>query len=310
MFQNIDIIASHAPKYMVILAGDHIYKMDYELMLRQHVETGADVTIGCLVVPQMEATGFGVMAVDKHSVITDFVEKPKLPPTIPGDAAHSLASMGIYVFDTRFLFQLLREDADDPNSSRDFGHDIIPKIVKNGKAVAHKFTDSCIRAADEIGEYWRDVGTLDAYFEANLDLTDVVPQLDMYDREWPIWTDQIIAAPAKFVHDEDGRRGMAISSLVSQDCIVSGATVRRSLLFTGAKMGSYSSCDQAVILPYCNVGRHARLSRVIVDSGVRIPEGLVVGEDPELDAQRFRRSENGVCLITRDMIDRIEAGIK
>ena len=310
VFQNIDIIASHAPKYMVILAGDHIYKMDYELMLRQHVETGADVTIGCLVVPQMEATGFGVMAVDKHSVITDFVEKPKLPPTIPGDAAHSLASMGIYVFDTRFLFQLLREDADDPNSSRDFGHDIIPKIVKNGKAVAHKFTDSCIRAADEIGEYWRDVGTLDAYFEANLDLTDVVPQLDMYDREWPIWTDQIIAAPAKFVHDEDGRRGMAISSLVSQDCIVSGATVRRSLLFTGAKMGSYSSCDQAVILPYCNVGRHARLSRVIVDSGVRIPEGLVVGEDPELDAQRFRRSENGVCLITRDMIDRIEAGIK
>ena len=310
VFQNIDIIASHAPKYMVILAGDHIYKMDYELMLRQHVETGADVTIGCLVVPQMEATGFGVMVVDKHSVITDFVEKPKLPPTIPGDAAHSLASMGIYVFDTRFLFQLLREDADDPNSSRDFGHDIIPKIVKNGKAVAHKFTDSCIRAADEIGEYWRDVGTLDAYFEANLDLTDVVPQLDMYDREWPIWTDQIIAAPAKFVHDEDGRRGMAISSLVSQDCIVSGATVRRSLLFTGAKMGSYSSCDQAVILPYCNVGRHARLSRVIVDSGVRIPEGLVVGEDPELDAQRFRRSENGVCLITRDMIDRIEAGIK
>jgi len=310
VFQNIDIIASHAPKYMVILAGDHIYKMDYELMLRQHVETGADVTIGCLVVPQMEATGFGVMAVDAHSVITDFVEKPKLPPTIPGDPAHSLASMGIYVFDTKFLFDLLREDAADPNSSRDFGHDIIPKIVKNGKAVAHKFTDSCIRAADEIGEYWRDVGTIDAYFEANLDLTDVVPQLDMYDREWPIWTDQIIAAPAKFVHDEDGRRGMAISSLISQDCIVSGAVARRSLLFTGAKMGSFSSCNEAVILPHCNIGRGARLTKVIVDSGVRIPEGLVVGEDPELDAQRFRRSENGVCLITRDMIDRIEAGIK
>ena len=308
VFQNIDIIASHAPKYMVILAGDHIYKMDYELMLRQHVDSGADVTIGCLVVPQMEATGFGVMAVDAASVITDFVEKPKLPPTIPGDPAHSLASMGIYVFDTKFLFDLLREDAADPNSARDFGHDIIPKVVKNGKAVAHKFTDSCIRAADEIGEYWRDVGTLDAYFEANLDLTDVVPQLDMYDREWPIWTDQIIAAPAKFVHDEDGRRGMAISSLISQDCIVSGATARRSLLFTGAKMGSFSSCNEAVILPHCNIGRGARLNRVIIDSGVRIPEGLVVGEDPELDARRFRRSENGVCLITRDMIDRIEAG--
>ena len=307
VFQNIDIIASHAPKYMVILAGDHIYKMDYELMLRQHVDSGADVTIGCLVVPQMEATGFGVMAVDAASVITDFVEKPKLPPTIPGDPAHSLASMGIYVFDTKFLFDLLREDAADPNSARDFGHDIIPKVVKNGKAVAHKFTDSCIRAADEIGEYWRDVGTLDAYFEANLDLTDVVPQLDMYDREWPIWTDQIIAAPAKFVHDEDGRRGMAISSLVSQDCIVSGATARRSLLFTGVKLGSFSSCNEAVILPHCNIGRGARLNKVIIDSGVRIPEGLVVGEDPELDAQRFRRSENGVCLITKDMIDRIEA---
>ena len=203
VFQNIDIIASYAPKYMVILAGDHIYKMDYELMLRQHVESGADVTIGCLVVPRMEATGFGVMAVDKTDSITDFIEKPANPPGIPGNEEMALASMGIYVFETKFLFQMLQEDADDPNSSRDFGNDIIPKIVKNGKAVAHRFTNSCIRAAEEIEEYWRDVGTLDAYFEANLDLTDVVPKLNMYDRDWPIWTDQIIAAPAKFVHDVD-----------------------------------------------------------------------------------------------------------
>lgn len=307
VFQNIDIIESYAPRYMVILAGDHIYKMDYELMLRQHVSSGADVTIGCLVVPRAEASGFGVMAVDDQDNITAFVEKPADPPGIPGNPGMSLASMGIYVFDTAFLFDQLRRDAADPESSRDFGNDIIPYIVRHGKAVAHRFTTSCIRAAEEIEEYWRDVGTVDAYFEANLDLTDVVPKLNMYDRDWPIWTDQIIAAPAKFVHDEDGRRGMAISSLISQDCIVSGAIAKRSLLFTGVKMGSFSSCEEAVILPYCNIGRGARLSRVILDSGVRIPEGLVVGEDPELDAARFRRTANGVCLITKSMLDKLEA---
>ncbi|WP_028639374.1 glucose-1-phosphate adenylyltransferase [Novosphingobium acidiphilum] len=307
VFQNIDIIESHAPKYMVILAGDHIYKMDYELMLQQHVNSGADVTIGCLVVKQAEATGFGVMAVDTESRITAFVEKPADPPTIPGDPEHSLASMGIYVFETRFLFEQLRRDAITPGSSRDFGNDIIPYIVMHGKAVAHKFTDSCIRAADEIEEYWRDVGTLDAYFEANLDLTDTVPKLNMYDRDWPIWTDQVVAAPAKFVHDLEGRRGMAISSLISQDCIVSGAIARRSLLFTGVKMGSWSSVEEGVILPYCNIGRGAQLKRVILDSGVRIPEGLIVGQDPELDAKRFRRTENGVCLITKAMIQKLAA---
>ncbi|QCI94480.1 glucose-1-phosphate adenylyltransferase [Novosphingobium sp. EMRT-2] len=305
VYQNIDIIQAHAPKYMVILAGDHIYKMDYEMMLRQHVNSGADVTIGCLVVPRKDATGFGVMAVDENDAITAFVEKPKDPPGIPGNPDFSLASMGIYVFETKFLFDQLRRDAETPDSQRDFGNDIIPYIVKHGKAVAHRFTASCIRAAEEIEEYWRDVGTLDAYFEANLDLTDTVPKLNMYDRDWPIWTDQIIAAPAKFVHDEEGRRGMAISSLISQDCIVSGALARRSLLFTGVKMGSFSSCEEAVILPYCNIGRGARLSRVILDSGVRIPEGLVVGEDPELDSRRFRRTDNGVCLITKDMIERL-----
>lgn len=306
VFQNIDIIASHAPKYMVILAGDHVYKMDYELMLRQHVESGADVTVGCLVVPRMEATGFGVMHVDKSDRITAFVEKPKDPPGIPGQEDMALASMGIYVFETGFLFEQLRRDAADPNSKRDFGGDIIPYIVKHGKAQAHRFTNSCIRAADEIEEYWRDVGTLDAYFEANLDLTDVVPKLNLYDRDWPIWTDQVVAAPAKFVHDEEGRRGHAISSLISQDCIVSGALAHKSLLFTGVKMGSYSSVEEGVILPYCNIGRGARLKKVILDSGVRIPEGLVVGEDPELDARRFRRSEKGVCLITKRMIEQLD----
>ncbi len=305
VFQNMDIIASLAPKYMVILAGDHIYKMDYELMLQQHVNSGADVTIGCLVVPRMEATGFGVMQVDEKDTITAFVEKPKDPPGIPGNEGMALASMGIYVFNTDFLFEQLRRDADDPNSKRDFGGDIIPYIVKHGKAVAHRFTNSCIRAAEEIEEYWRDVGTLDAYFEANLDLTDTVPKLNLYDRDWPIWTDAVVAAPAKFVHDEDGRRGFAVSSLVSGDCIISGSEVRRSLLFTGVKIGSFSSVNEAVILPYCNIGRGARLSKVIIDSGVRIPEGMVIGEDPELDARRFRVSEKGVVLVTRDMMARL-----
>jgi glucose-1-phosphate adenylyltransferase len=305
VFQNIDIIAAYSPKYMVILAGDHIYKMDYELMLQQHVNSGADVTVGCLVVPRKDATAFGVMHVDENDVITSFLEKPKNPPSIPGDPDHALASMGIYVFDTEFLFEQLRRDAAEPDSKRDFGGDIIPYIVKHGKAQAHRFTNSCIRAAEEIEEYWRDVGTVDAYFEANLDLTDTVPKLDMYDRDWPIWTDTVVAAPAKFVHDEEGRRGQAISSLISQDCIVSGSLARRSLLFTGVKMGSYSEVNEAVILPYCNIGRHARLSRVVIDSGVRIPEGLVVGEDPELDGRRFRRTDNGVCLITKPMIDRL-----
>ena len=305
VYQNIDIIEAHAPKYMVILAGDHVYKMDYEKMLRQHVESGADVTVGCLVVPRMEATAFGVMHVDKQDRITDFVEKPADPPGIPGEPDMALASMGIYVFDTEFLFEQLRRDAADPTSKRDFGGDIIPYIVKHGTAQAHRFTDSCVRAGEEMEEYWRDVGTVDAYFEANIDLTDVVPKLNLYERDWPIWTDQVVAAPAKFVHDEEGRRGTAISSLISQDCIVSGAMAKRSLLFTGVKMGSWAMAERAVILPYCNIGRNARLKNVILDSGVRIPEGLVVGEDPELDAQRFRRTDKGICLITKEMIAKL-----
>jgi glucose-1-phosphate adenylyltransferase len=306
VFQNIDIIESHDPRYMVVLAGDHIYKMDYELMLQQHVNSGADVTIGCLEVPRKEASGFGVMAVDKKDVITSFVEKPQDPPGMPGHPDMSLASMGIYVFETGFLIDQLRRDAETPGSRRDFGGDIIPYLVKHGKALAHRFSSSCIRAAEEIEEYWRDVGTVDAYWEANIDLTDVVPKLNMYDSDWPIWTYSEITAPAKFVHDEDGRRGTAISSLVSGDCIVSGAIASRSLLFTGVKMGSYSNVHEAVVLPYCNIGRYARLRRVVIDRGVRIPEGLVVGEDPELDAQRFRRTENGICLITKAMIDRLK----
>jgi glucose-1-phosphate adenylyltransferase len=305
VFQNIDIIESYAPEFMVILAGDHIYKMDYELMLRQHVDSGADVTVGCLEVPRMEATGFGVMHVDQSDNITAFVEKPADPPGIPGSPELALASMGIYVFNTKFLMDLLRRDAADPNSSRDFGKDLIPYVVRNGKAVAHRFSQSCVRSSAEAVAYWRDVGTVDAYWEANIDLTDVLPDLDLYDTSWPIWTYAEIKPPAKFVHDEEDRRGAAVSSLISGDCIISGASLRRSLLFTGVRVNSYSTLEEAVILPDCNISRKVSLRKVVVDRGVHIPEGLVVGEDPEVDARRFRRTDNGVVLITQPMIDRL-----
>jgi len=307
VYQNFDIIESYGPQYMVVLAGDHIYKMDYEVMLREHADSGADVTVGCLEVPRMEAAGFGVMHVDGAGRIIDFVEKPKDPPAMPGRPDTALASMGIYVFSTAFLMEELRRDAADSDSSHDFGKDIIPYIVRNGKAMAHRFSASCVRSSFETTSYWRDVGTVDAYWEANIDLTDILPELDIYDRNWPVWTFAEIKPPAKFVHDEEGRRGSAISSLVAGDCIISGSTLRRSLLFTGVRANSYSSLEDSVILPDCIIGRGAQLRKVVLDRGVRIPEGLVVGDDPELDARRFRRTERGICLITQEMIDRLES---
>ena len=305
VYQNIDIIGGYAPKYIVVLAGDHIYKMDYEIMLRQHVDSGADVTLGCLEVPRMEAVGFGVMHVDEHDTIIDFVEKPADPPCVPGHPDVALASMGIYVFNTEFLFDLLRKDAADPNSSNDFGKDIVPYIVQHGKAVAHRFSQSCVRSDHEVEAYWRDVGTVDAYWDANIDLTDIVPKLDLYDHEWPIWTHSELTPPAKFIHDENERRGMAISSLVSGGCIVSGSSLKRSLLFTGVIAHSYSHVEGAVVLPQAHIGRCARLRNVVVDRGVRIPDGLIVGEDAELDASRFRRTDKGICLITQPMINKL-----
>jgi glucose-1-phosphate adenylyltransferase len=303
VFQNIDIVESYAPKYMVVLAGDHIYKMDYEVMLQQHVESGADVTLGCLEVPRMEATGFGVMHVDENDVIKNFIEKPADPPGVPGRPELALASMGIYVFNTEYLFELLKRDAADPASDHDFGKNLVPHVVAHGKAVAHRFSASCVKSHEEAEAYWRDVGTVDAYWESNIDLTAVTPALDLYDTEWPIWTYSELVAPAKFVHDESTRRGHAISSLVSGGCIVSGTELRQSLLFTGVRTSSYSQIEEAVILPHARVGRHVRLKKVVIDRGVVIPNGLVVGEDAALDASRFRRTERGVCLITQPMID-------
>ncbi|WP_338665835.1 glucose-1-phosphate adenylyltransferase [Pararoseomonas sp. SCSIO 73927] len=303
VYQNLDIIESYGPRYMVILAGDHVYKMDYEVMLQRHCESGADVTVACIEVPRLEASAFGVMHVDEEDRIVSFLEKPKDPPSIPGQPDVALASMGIYVFETRLLAEELRRDAATPGSDRDFGKDIIPALVARGTAVAHRFQDSCVRSSEQAEAYWRDVGTVDAYWQANIDLTDVVPALDLYDRDWPIWTYAEVTPPAKFVLDDDGRRGMAVDSLVSGGCIISGSRVGRSLLFPNTRVRSYGSIEGAVLLPGVQVGRHVRLKNVVVDSGVALPDGLVVGEDPEEDARRFRRSAGGICLITQPMID-------
>ena len=301
--QNIDIVDDYNVDFIIVLAGDHIYKMDYEIMLRQHVDTGADVTIGCLTVPRMEATAFGVMDVDKKGRITKFLEKPKDPPSIPGDPDHALASMGIYVFRWDFLRDLLLKDMEDPNSSHDFGNDLIPDIVKNGKAIAHRFEESCVTGGLETEPYWRDVGTIDAFWQANIDLTKPLPPLDLYDSTWPIWTYAEIVPPAKFILNEKGRTGMAITSLVSGGCIVSGSEVRDSLLFTGVRSHSWSILDHVIALPYAEIGRKADLTNCVIDRGVSIPEGLVIGKDPELDAKFFRRTDSGIVLITQPMID-------
>jgi glucose-1-phosphate adenylyltransferase len=304
--QNIDIIDSYDIDFVIILAGDHIYKMDYEVMLRQHVDSGADVTIGCLTVDRSEASAFGVMAVDNQSRITSFLEKPKNPPATPEDPNKSLASMGIYVFKWTFLRDLLIRDAEDTNSSHDFGNDLIPEIVSKGKAVAHRFDSSCVRA-EGAPSYWRDVGTIDAFWAANIDLTDFTPELDLWDTKWPIWTYSESVPPAKFIHDEKDRRGMAISSMVSGGCIISGTEVRNSLLFTQVHTNSYAVLDHAVVLPHVVVNRSARLRKCVIDRGVVIPRGLVVGEDPEEDAKYFRVSEKGTTLITQEMVKKWEA---
>ena len=305
--QNIDIIEGYKVKYVLILAGDHIYKQDYSLMIQQHVDSGADVTVGCIEVPRAEASGFGVMHVDENDRVLEFIEKPADPPAMPGHPDLALASMGIYVFEAEFLFDLLRKDSENPDSTHDFGHDLIPDLVANGKVVAHPFSRSCVRSASEPKPYWRDVGTVDAFWQANLDLTDFVPELDIYDNEWPIWTYSELTPPAKFIHNEEGRRGNAVSSMVSGGCIISGAQLERCLLFTGVKAHSYATLTGVVAMPYAIIGRHAKLTNVVIDRDVVIPEGLVVGEDPELDAKRFRRTENGVCLITAPMIAALNA---
>ena len=304
--QNIDIVDSYDIDYIVILAGDHVYKMDYEIMLRQHIERKADVTVGCLTVDKSEASSFGVMAVDNNNQITSFLEKPANPPGIPGNPQKSLASMGLYVFNWKFLRELLLQDYADSNSSHDFGNDLIPEIVKNGKAIAHQFEDSCVRA-EGTPSYWRDVGTVDAFWSANIDLTNFTPDLNLWDEQWPIWTYLESTAPAKFIHDEEDRRGVAISSMVSGGCIISGTEIRNSILSTNVKTNSFAVLENAVVLPDVVVNRFARLKNCVIDRSVIIPKNLVIGEDPIEDAKFFRVTEKGVTLITMEMVNNWQA---
>ena len=303
IYQNLDIIRnSTPPEYIVILAGDHIYKMDYSIMLADHAASGRGVTVGCIEVSREEAKGFGVMAIDEHRSIIEFVEKPADPPPMPGTPDLSLASMGIYIFTAEYLYKLLEDDANDPNSEHDFGKNLIPRAVAEQQALAHPFSMSAVANPPYSRAYWRDVGTVDAYWAANLDLATTTPELNMYDKDWPIWTYQEQLPPAKFVHEEIGRTGQAINSLVSGGCIVSGATVRNSVLFSNVLVRSYSEINEAVVLPDVHIGRGCRLNKVVIDRRCRVPDGLVIGEDPVLDAQRFFRTENGVVLVTRKML--------
>jgi glucose-1-phosphate adenylyltransferase len=303
VYQNLDVLKRHGPRLVLILAGDHIYKMDYTRMLYEHVDRGADMTVGCVEVPVAEASGqLGVMEVDRSFKVIGFEEKPQHPRPIPGHAHLALGSMGIYVFNADFLYDELVDDATDEESGHDFGHDLIPRLLRNDARVyAHRLQDSCAQLTEGT-PYWRDVGTVDAFWEANLELTRVSPALNLYDESWPIWTFQEQLPPAKFVFDLEGRRGAAVDSMVSGGCIVSGSTIRNSLLFSRVRVHSYCTINETVLLPEVEVGRGAILSKVVVDQGARIPPGLRAGIDPEEDRKRFHVTEKGVTLITPAML--------
>ena len=298
LFQNLDILRRHTPEYVLVLGGDHIYSMDYSKMLLAHVDSGADVTIGCIEVSIEEAKGFGVMSVDQDLTITKFTEKPDQPDTLPNQPDKTLASMGIYVFSREFLFQKLIEDYDNPNSTHDFGKDIIPSLINECRVKAYPFVNDHGEQA-----YWRDVGTIESYWNANLDLCSIVPQLNLYDSNWPIWTYQAQMPPARFTFDDEGRRGEAIDSMVAGGCIISGARIKRSVVSSGSRVHSYSLIKDSVLLPKVQVGRHCRIQNAVIDKGAVIPNGMVIGEDPEADAQTFYvEPSSGIVLVTPEML--------
>jgi glucose-1-phosphate adenylyltransferase len=298
VYQNLDIIRTHKPDYVLILAGDHVYKMDYGPMIAQHADSDADMTVGCIDVPLDDAKGFGVLSVDTEGRVTGFDEKPAEPQSIPGKPGRVLASMGIYVFNTDFLYEQLIKDADSTYSAHDFGKDIIPTLIEKYRVHSYSFRNSPHGQA----AYWRDVGTIDSFWQANLELIGVLPELNLYDDDWPIWTYQEQLPPAKFIFDDDDRRGMALDSMVSGGCLISGATVRHSLLFSNVRANSHAILQDVVILPNVKIGRHCRITRAVIDKGCDLPEGTVIGEDPESDAERFYVSPGGVVLVTPEML--------
>ncbi len=301
VYQNLDIIRNIGAEYVLILAGDHIYKMDYGQMLACHVKNKADMTVACINVPIEDAKGFGVIGVDESDRVIDFKEKPKDPNPLPDNPNQAFASMGIYVFNAAFLYEQLIRDADDSKSEHDFGKNIIPQMINKYRVFAHRFTDSCIDR-DNQNYYWRDVGTIDAYWEANLEMTKVIPELNLYDADWPIWTYQEQLPPAKFVFNNDQRRGMATDSLISGGCIISGASITQSVIFSNVHVHSYSMIQDSVIMPNVEISRHVKLNRVVVDTDTRIPEGVEIGFDVELDRKRFYVSEKGITLVTAEML--------
>ncbi len=298
IYQNLDILRARSPEHILVLAGDHIYKMDYGAMLGDHVEREADLTIGCIEVSLKDATEFGVMHVDDDRRVLDFIEKPEKPPVMPGRKDTALASMGIYIFNADFLFEQLIKDADTPNSSHDFGKDIIPSVIDKYRVNAYPFLD--LQSGEQ--SYWRDVGTLDAYWAANMELIGVHPDLNLYDNTWPIWTYQAQTPPAKFVFDDDDRRGQAVDSMVSGGCIISGSSVKHSLVFSNVRVNSFTTVKDSVILPSVNIARHCRITKAIIEKGCNIPEGTIIGEDRAEDEKRFRVTPGGVVLVTPDML--------
>ena len=307
VYQNIDILKSYNSEYIVVLAGDHIYKMDYSEMLRDHAESGRECTVGCVEIPKEEAFAFGVMGIDKDRNIIDFIEKPQTNvPTIPGKDDKCLASMGIYVFNTEYLFKMLDADIKNPNSTHDFGKDIIPAAVSKGEALAHPFNMSCVPQVKGLTPYWRDVGTIDALWAANLDLASNMPELNLYDKDWPIWTAQDQLPPAKFVPNKKGEHGVITNTLASGGCIVLGSKISKTVMFSSVVISSDCEIDQSVLMPDVRVRENCRLKKVVIDRGCEIPTGMVIGEDPILDAERFLCTENGVVLVTQEMLDKIK----
>ena len=302
VYQNLNLLDEAAPSYVLILAGDHIYKMDYTRILADHVNSSADLTVACIELPLQDVSGFGVMAVDDDARVTAFEEKPDHPTPIPGNPGYALVSMGIYVFNSDFLREQLRQDAANEQSSHDFGRDLIPRLIHSHHVQAHRFADSCVIMIQG-RPYWRDVGTVDAYWEANMDLTHVVPDLNLYDDDWPILSVHERSAPAKFVFRERNLRGMALDSLVSNGCIVSGAKVCGSVLFTKVRVAEYSLIEDSVLLPDVVVGRNVIIKRAVVDDGCIIPDGFQVGINPDADRVRFHVTPRGITLITPEMLN-------
>ena len=303
VYQNLGLIRRNHPKYVLVLSGDHVYKMDYGRILLEHVQTQADLTVACMDVPLDGASAFGIMAIDQDKRVSAFIEKPANPPPMPDRPDRALVNMGVYVFNADFLYEQLIRDKADTNSEHDFGKNVIPHCVQHHRVIAHNFADSCVGMLRGSGvPYWRDVGTIDAYWEANLELTKVTPELNMYDETWPIWTYQEQLPPAKFVFDDDDRRGMAVDSLVSGGNIISGASVSRSLLFSRVHVHSHAQVEDSVILPGVDIGRGAKLRRVVVDKRCRIPADMTIGFDAAADRQRFHVNGNGITLVTPEML--------